>query len=234
MDGIFGSALVLTQNIVGSVIDDRPVVMYEQADDYEPNVNKITDYSLDNIGEIAKANARDIFWFVEKNKLKELFIGIEVPYLSDINGYNAYGVSYVSGKVNITSDIAEHPVEDGTVITDASILNPISVKLSIAMPTALYTRIYQQMYDYYLNKKKIMLKTKFGVIKNLVISEMPYELEVNTIDRPVIELALRQIIEVKPSYTTATAGTENNISETTTMDSSDADTADIGRVVVEE
>ena len=143
--------------------------------------------------------------------------------LSDINGFNAYGVSYLDGKVSISSDIAEHPIEDGSVITDAAIIKPITAEVRIVMPTALYTRVYQQIYDYYVKKQKIMLKTKFGMIKNMVIAEMPFELKMEEIDRPVITLSLREIIEVSP---------ENVLREFSVdmvANPDDSDTSDNGR-----
>lgn len=235
MASIFKNPLVVLQNVVGMALDQRAVVLYEQPDDYTSPMERYekekSGQTLEDAKKYLKANILDtVGWFVQQNKLTELFTGIDVKYVSDINGFNAYGISYVKSEVDISSDIAEHPVEDGTVITDTSIINPITVKLSISMPTAFYTRIYQQIFKAYTDKTKIMMKTKFGMIRNLVISAMPFVLDVGTVDRPTIELELHQIIEVKASYTTATIGTTNNIEQGKSLEPSDSDTTDLGRI----
>ena len=228
MASIFKNPLALTQNAVGSFLDQRSVILYEQSDYYGLQVSTALGnkkaFGDDYLNVLATANANELVgYLVQKNELKELFTGIELPYLSDINGFNAYGVSYLDGKVSISSDIAEHPIEDGSVITDAAIIKPITAEVRIVMPTALYTRVYQQIYDYYVKKKKIMLKTKFGMIKNMVIAEMPFELKMEEIDRPVITLSLREIIEVSPENVL------REFSADMVANPDDSDTSDNGR-----
>ena len=225
MASIFKNPLALMQNVVGSTLEQRSVVLYKQDDDYKLPVGEALRSGTDFMG-LVSANVDEIVgYLVQKNELVELFTGIELPYLSDINGFNAYGVSYLDGKVSISSDIAEHPIEDGSVITDAAIIKPITAEVRIVMPTALYTRVYQQVYDYYVKKQKIMLKTKFGMIKNMVIAEMPFELKMEEIDRPVITLSLREIIEVSPENVL------REFSADMVANPDDSDTSDNGRRV---
>lgn len=225
MASIFKNPLALMQNVVGSTLEQRSVVLYKQDDDYKLPVGEALRSGADFMG-LVSANVDEVVgYLVQKNELKELFTGIELPYLSDINGFNAYGVSYLDGKVSISSDIAEHPIEDGSVITDAAIIKPITAEVRIVMPTALYTRVYQQIYDYYVKKQKIMLKTKFGMIKNMVIAEMPFELKMEEIDRPVITLSLREIIEVSPENVL------REFSADMVANPDDSDTSDNGRRV---
>lgn len=225
MASIFKNPLALMQNVVGSTLEQRSVVLYKQDDDYKLPVGEALSSGADFMG-LVSANVEEVVgYLVQKNELEELFTGIELPYLSDINGFNAYGVSYLDGKVSISSDIAEHPIEDGSVITDAAIIKPITAEVRIVMPTALYTRVYQQIYDYYVKKKKIMLKTKFGMIKNMVIAEMPFELKMEEIDRPVITLSLREIIEVSPENVL------REFSADMVANPDDSDTSDNGRRV---
>lgn len=225
MASIFKNPLVLMQNVVGSTLEQRSVVLYKQDDDYKLPVGEALRSGADFMG-LVSANVEEVVgYLVQKNGLEELFMGIDLPYLSDINGFNAYGVSYLDGKVSISSDIAEHPIEDGSVITDAAIIKPITAEVRIVMPTALYTRVYQQIYDYYVKKQKIMLKTKFGMIKNMVIAEMPFELKMEEIDRPVITLSLREIIEVSPENVL------REFSADMVANPDDSDTSDNGRRV---
>lgn len=226
MASIFNS-LPLAQTVVGTLTEQRNIVLYKQEDNFGNTVLDVLTKGGD-IEEVVKANVSELVgYLVQKNELEELFTGIDVPYLSRLNGYNAFGVSYVDGKVSIASDIAEHPIEDGTMITDAAILKPVTAEIRVAMPTALYTRIYQQISDYYTKKKKIMIKCKFGMIRDMVIAEMPFELKPDEVDRPIITLKLRQIIEVAP---------ENILMEfakNMVANASDSDTQDNGLTVAD-
>lgn len=211
MANFFKNPLVLAETVVGSLTDQRSLVLYEQPET-----------------KISNDEATDLLSLVDKRQLVELFTGIGVPYISKINGFNMYGISYIKGDVDISSDLCDHPTETGSIITDNAIINPISIKIEVAMPTALYTRIYAQMVKYYQQKKFIIVQTKFAMYRNMVIQNMPYKLDNSTVDRPVIELSLRQVMEVQPQYTNATQTTGNSI--TNARDSEDNDTIDRGRL----
>lgn len=215
MANFFKNPLVLAETVVGSIVDTRPLILFEQPE-------KI-DFTA--VSETAESALWDL---VNKNQLVELFTGIGVPYLSKINGFNIYGISYIKGEVDISSDLCDHPTETGSVITDNAITNPISMKIEVAMPTALYTRIYTQMIKYYQEKKFILVQTKFAMYRNMVISAMPYKLENGTVDRPVVELELRQVMEVSPQYTNATLNTGDSIKNC--RDCEDNDTVDRGKL----
>ena len=214
MANIFKNPLVLAETVVGTLVDQRALVLYEQPETIDFNV---VSNELENM----------IYELVDKNMLQELFTGIEIKYLSEINGFNMYGISYVEGSVDISSDLCDHPTETGSVITDNAIVNPISMKVQVAMPTALYTRIYAQMVKYFQEKKFIIVQTKFAMYRNMVIQAMPYKLDNSTVDRPIIELSLRQVMEVQPQYTDATQDTASSI--TNSLDPEDNDTLDLGR-----
>ena len=212
MANFFKNPLVLAETVVGSMIDTRALVLYEQPTDID--FNSITDNA-----------EKELLALVDKRKLKELFTGIEVPYVSKINGFNMFGISYVQGEVDISSDLCDHPTETGSVITDNAIINPVSMKVQVAMPTGWYTRIYAQMVKMFQNKTFILVQTKFAMYRNMVIEAMPYKLENGTIDRPVIELRLRQVMEVTPQYIDSVdTGIKNP------LDGEDSNTQNVGRL----
>lgn len=208
MANLFRNPLVLAETVVGSMVDQRSVVLYKQ--------DKFEDVKKEIEKEIGFAEGTGLYPtvqdFVMKRKLEELFTGTKIPYVSDINGFNMWGISYQDATVNIESDLCDHPIETGQVITDASIIQPISAEVNIVMPTAFYTVIYEEISKYYKEKKKIILLTKFGVYPDMVVSAMPYKLERGTVDRAVITLKLRQIMEVEPDYETVDIA-ENGITQ---------------------
>lgn len=225
MSNVFRNALVLSETVVGSIIDQRSVVLYEQPEklDWTNAGDSIVKNTItDNLGNVTQTEDT-LLSLIDKRKLKELFTGFGVPYLSKINGFNMYGISYMEADVDITSDLCDHPVETGSVITDNAIVQPISAKVKIAMPTAFAQRIYAEMIKFYQQKKYIILQTKFAAYRNMVIESMPFKLENATVDRPQIELSLRQVMEVEPQYINA----ETIISSP--LYAEDSDTKDLGR-----
>lgn len=238
MANIFANPLVLAETVVGSVIDQRSVVLYAQ-EDFTDTKKELIDQKAKqydswidrNINSrLAKELMPTVEDYVKKRKLTELFTGADIPYLSEINGYNMWGISYMSGEVSITSDLCDHPIETGQVITDASIRNPISAKIDIVMPTAFYEKLYKQVYDYYESKKKIMLLTKFGLYMNMVIKEMPYKLEHGSVDRPTISLTLREIMEVNAEYRVVDSVNTGVIESDKARIYDDTTREDVGRV----
>lgn len=226
MSNVFKNPLVISEVVVGSIIDTRAVVFYEQPENYNANSNLL--YEKDEDGNVKlDANGSpivsDLMQLVDKRQLKEIFTGFEVPVISKINGMNIYGISYMSADIDISSDLCDHPVESGSVITDNAIINPIAMKVKVALPTAFATRIYEQMIKFYQKKKYIMVQTKFAMYRNMVIEAMPFKLENETVDRPVVELSLRQIQEVEVQYITGDAMIKNP------LNSEDSDTKDLGR-----
>ena len=153
MANLFKNPLVVAETVVGSMIDLRNIVLYAQPEEITKLPYNITvEGSETDNTRVVNFHERSIEELVKRSELVELFTGIPVPYLSDINGYNMFGVSYISADVSIESDLCDHPLENGEVITDNSIINPMSAKVSIVMPTAFYTRIYKQIEDYFINK----------------------------------------------------------------------------------
>ena len=215
MSNVFKNPLVLSEVVVGSVVDTRAVVLYEQPEDVDwASVQNSTD-----------ENGNTLLSLVDTRSLKELFTGYEVPEVKRINGMNIYGISYVKADIDIQSDLCDHPIETGAVITDNAIIQPVSAKIQIAMPTAFKIRIYKEIERYFLEKKFLMLQTSLALYRNMVVQAMPFELKNETIDRPVIELQLRQIMEVSPQYIdSVSTGVEKPLVD------SDSNTQNIGRL----
>lgn len=221
MANLFKNPLVLAETVVGSLIDTRAVILYKQPDgDLDQILSANNLQTSETLSETVRST---IMQLVRGTSLEELFTGIEVAYLSQINGYNAYGVSYMSADVNISSDLCQHPLETGEIITDNAIINPVKATVRISMPTAFYTHIYEQIERYFYEKTKIMLQTKFKMYRNMVITALPYKLDNASVDRPQVELELEQVLEAETEYV------ELKIDSSACLDASDGDTVNYGR-----
>lgn len=227
MANIFKNPLVLAETVVGSLVDQRSVVLYEDTDSVSDMKTELENDLMTYVdGTRWYPTVED---FVKKRMMNELFTGTKVKYLSDINGFNMWGVSYMDADVNISSDLCDHPIETGQVITDSSIRNPVSATVNLVMPTAFYTTIFQEVDKYYKEKKKLVLLTKFAVYRNMVIDAMPYKLRNSDVDRPIIALSLRQIMEVSPTYEELDVSSLPAIKSDKALAGEDTDTEIVGQ-----
>ena len=210
-------AVGLTQTAVGALLDQRAIVLYEQ-----PEIDKQDDNG------IGTSISRELWG--NQFKYKELFSGLlssagVIGQAANVAGANPYGITYIDAKVNIESELCDHPVEKGMVITDASIILPVSAEVTVAMPTHFAENIYNSMKDLYtLKKPKIILQTKYGLYKNLVLQNIEYELEPNSIDRAKFILTLREVQEID-----AVGNMKEDVSNADNVaNGSDASTVDTG------
>lgn len=222
----FGS-ISIAQTVIGTLLDQRAVVLYKQPQ-FESGIDVTSWWS--NFA----YNATSELWG-NQFRYEELFSGLLSGYestdfgllekIANITAANPYGISYLDAKVDIESDLCDHPIETGALITDASIILPVTAEVTVAMPTFFAERIYNQMYDLYHDKKsKIILQTKYGIYQDLVLQNISYELEYSKVDRTIFTLVLREIQEAQASGEfTFRSETANYIGV-----SSDANTVNMG------
>lgn len=200
-------AVGLTQTAIGALIDQRAIVLYEQ-----PLFEEVT-HDSSWLEKQAFKVSRSLWG--SQFKYNELFTGLldgtGTGKLANVAGVNPYGVSYIEAKVNKESELCDHPVESGAILTDASIDLPTSAEVVIAMPTLYSEDIYQQIEEFRVDKKKIILQTKYNVYRDLVIKDLSYELEHDTIDRAKFTLTLREVQEFISS--TESEDVSNNAEE---------------------
>lgn len=191
----FGS-LSLTQTAIGTLLDQRAVVLYKQPAD------EVSSSSTEKgLKSLAKQVVNDLVG--NAFKYEELFAGLAgmlgsdmLTRVANVTGANPYGITYIDAKVSVESELCDHPVETGAILTDASIILPVSAEVTVAMPTFFAERIYEQMKGMFETKKdKIILQTKYGLYKNLVLQNIEYELEHDTVDRTKFILSLREVQE---------------------------------------
>lgn len=224
----FGS-ISLAQTVIGTLIDQRAVVLYKQPE---------TDSVKKLLGSTKISDNITVDWDKELwgNALQyeELFAGLAslirseiITKLANISGANPYGITYISCRVNVESDLCDHPIETGRTLTDSSIIQPITAQVEVAMPTFFAERIYTAMNDLQQKKNfKIILQTKYGVYPNLVLQGFTYTLDNKTVDRTLFTLTLREVVEVESYGTFGIAFNEDNI-----IDGSDLDTVSNGTQV---
>lgn len=234
---LFKNPLVVAETITGSLLDQRSVVLYEQ--ESLETARKQIQAEKDLVSQYSHRVSLKptIEELVTKRKLKELFAGLEMPDLQtpliSLTNFNMWGITYSDAEVNISSSVAEHPIETGQVIMDSAIRNPVKAKVNIYVPTMYYTTIYNAIKTYFEDKKKIILLTKFGLYENMVLTAMPYRLQANNVDRPVISLELQEVREVEAEIQYIEANTIEPIEESKSGVYDDTSTTNNGFQYVE-
>ena len=215
----------LTQTAIGSLLDQRAVVLYEQPEvDYEADVSSDFDYYAYKASSELWGNQ---FRYTEL--FSGLLAGTNIERIANVAGVNPYGITYLEAKVDMESELCEHPIENGTIITDSSIILPVNAEVVVAMPTFYAEEIYHQMKDIFTKKnKKIILQTKYGLYTDLVLQNISYEIEPSTIDRARFTLTLREVQEVMTSGEFSQIAKPKEIAN-----SSDANTENTGSQVAE-
>jgi len=212
----FGS-LSLAQTVVGTLLDQRVVVLYKQPKEEDNAKIKVLGV------EIGSKLENDLWG--KSLRYEELFAGIAEKLKSsaltkaaNITGTNPYGITYISAKVNKETDLCDHPIETGKILTDARVTQPVTAQVEVAMPTFFAERIYTVMNDYlHSTKDKIILQTKYNVYKNLVLQSFSYALDNKTVDRTIFTLTLREIMEVKARGTFKSSTNIKKPSDTNTI-----------------
>ena len=214
----FGS-ISLTQTAVGSLLDQRAVVLYD-----DPLTDEWRASGFLSTGDdyIDLSYEKRSLWGQMKG-YQELFSGLlgdmgAVSTIANTSGLNPYGITYVDAKVNIESDLIEHPVETGQTMMDTAIRQPITADVTVVMPTVFAERIYNQIMKYYYDKdKRIILQTKYGVYNHLVLKDISYELKYDKIDRTEFILSLKEIITAYEGFTKLNEETVRDVPDSSTI-----------------
>lgn len=106
----------------------------------------------------------------------------------------------IKAVVKEQAKVMEHPVENGSVITDYRIVLPVEIDLSLILNSSDYQSVYKSIRQYFFNMTLLTVQTRAGVYENQIISALPHEEDPNLYDALTIALSLRQVIFVTAQY----------------------------------
>jgi len=98
------------------------------------------------------------------------------------------------------SKVMEHPVENGTVITDHRIILPVEIELTLVLLAEDYANVYKNIRQYYLNGTLLVVQTRSDVYSNQIIDSMPHEEDPTQYDVIALILNLKQVQFVTAQY----------------------------------
>lgn len=120
--------------------------------------------------------------------------------------------------VRPTSKLPEHPLENGSVINDHKIFNPIEIDLLLFLSRAEYKTIYAQIKQLYYAATLLTVQTAVDSFKNLTIQDMPHEETADMYDAYFVALTLKEIRFAPAQYGVLPASSVQQPSDSSTQD----------------
>lgn len=123
----------------------------------------------------------------------------------------------VKATIRETSKVMEHPVENGTVITDHRIVNPIEIDLSVVIAAEDYRDVYQAVRQLFTDATFLVVQTRTATYQRLIISAMPHEEDPAMFDAVGIAVGMKEVIVVSAQYGQLSAGQVKNAPNASTV-----------------
>jgi hypothetical protein len=111
----------------------------------------------------------------------------------------------IKANINRVAKIMEHPIEDGSIVQDFMIIQPVDIELSLILTGDEYQSVYQQIRTCFLTGTQLSIQTKADVFSDMLIQAMPHEETADMFDAIPLALKLREIQEVIVQYQALTA-----------------------------
>jgi hypothetical protein len=107
-----------------------------------------------------------------------------------------------SMKANIgpMSKIMDHPLEDGSPVSDYKIILPISIELGLLLPANDFDSTYSQIYDSFIASDFLTVRTNADTYENMVIEGLPHDETPDMYGMLAISLRLREVQLITVQY----------------------------------
>lgn len=115
----------------------------------------------------------------------------------------------MKASVRESSRIMEHPAENGVVIADHHIINPVEIELPMLIPVQAYGSTYAQIRQAFVNATNLSVQTRTGVYVNMVVADLPHEESPEAFDAIAMTLRLKQVLLVPGAATYTPADPAN-------------------------
>jgi|GEM_PF-618098 len=89
--------------------------------------------------------------------------------------------------------LMEHPVENGSIITDHRIVLPVEIELTLILSSEAYQDVYKSIRQHYVNGDLLVVQTRSDIYSNQLISSMPHEEDPSQYNAIALILNLKQV-----------------------------------------
>jgi hypothetical protein len=106
---------------------------------------------------------------------------------------------FMNATVDDNATLMEHPLEDGSVITDHIVFNSNNIRVQVIIDDADKSSL-EQLNRYYADSTLLSVKVKNQMFNNMVISGMPYEAQSSHFDKTVYQIIFKSVIFITSQY----------------------------------
>lgn len=99
----------------------------------------------------------------------------------------------IKATVKETARGMEHPVEDGSTITDHRVIDPVEIELTTLLVGDEYPDTYGRIKSLFKGIELLTVQTKTGSYENMMIVEMPHDETADVYDGIPMALKLREV-----------------------------------------
>ncbi|WP_422930144.1 phage baseplate protein [Singulisphaera sp. PoT] len=100
----------------------------------------------------------------------------------------------LKASIRETAKVMEHPAENGVLISDHRVVNPVEIEMPMLIPALYYGSMYQQIKSAFLGGTLLYVQTRVATYSNMFIADMPHEESPDIYDAITLTLRLRQVI----------------------------------------
>ncbi len=140
--------------------------------------------SSDTLNQFTSSYTYDVVAVVDPDTGEQLFTGAEI----------------MKCNVGPTSKLMDHPLEDGTPVTDFKVIMPVVIELGLLIDTSNFDATYQDIYDAFLDSTFLSVRTNADIFDNMVIETMPHDETPEMFGMLQMSLRLREVQLVTVQY----------------------------------
>ncbi len=108
----------------------------------------------------------------------------------------------IKATVSEEAKLMEHPVENGSTITDHRVIAPVEIQLSLVLASWDYRDVYHSIRALFRDSTLLVVQTATGCYINMIISGLPHEESPDMMDAISLTLKLKEVVLVSASYGT--------------------------------
>jgi len=116
------------------------------------------------------------------------------------------------------SRVMDHPIEDGSSISDFKILLPIEIEFSLIVDNGSAKDVYQNLVAGWKAATEYTIQTRIDTYTNMIIAAMPHDETVDMMSATAFALKFRQVIVVDTQYQSLPPAAVANADDTSTTD----------------
>lgn len=106
----------------------------------------------------------------------------------------------IKATVKEEAKVMEHPLEDGSTITDHKIILPTEIELSLIIQAEDYKSVYDKIKEFYLGTELLSVQTRTGEYSSMVIQAMPHDETADMFDTVAIAMRLKEVKLVQAQF----------------------------------